>query len=261
MDHSIPSIAVSGESARYRLPRLGVLSFVGSALLQRPRSFAHDAHWAVSCIRPAPEVLGGEHVPERGPCLVVCNHYTRPGLGAWWTVLAIGDAVATRRHPLADPQMHWVMTAAWTFPTSSWRRHALMPLTYFAFDRVAQIYGFVTMPPMPPDPSQVEARAMAVRRTVRLARHLAATGGILGLAPEGQDTPGGLAEPPAGAGEFIALLVQAGLPVLPVGLSEPAGQLRVSFGPLFVPDIPARRAGQDRVVIRQVMDAIARELP
>jgi 1-acyl-sn-glycerol-3-phosphate acyltransferase len=261
MDPSIPSIAFSGESARYRLPWLGVIRFLGSALARRPRSFAHDAHWAVSCICPAPEVRGAEHIPAHGPCLVVCNHYTRPGLAAWWLVLAIGDAVARHRHPQADPQMHWVMTAAWTFPTSAWRRRMLVPLTYFAFERVAQTYGFVTMPPMPPDPSQVEARARAVLQTVRLARHLAATGGMLGLAPEGRDTPGGLAQPPEGAGEFISLLIQAGLPLLPVGVSEPAGRLRVSFAPPFMPDIPARRAGQDRAVIRQVMDAIAGQLP
>jgi 1-acyl-sn-glycerol-3-phosphate acyltransferase len=206
-------------------------------------------------------VLGGEHVPAHGPCLVVCNHYTRPGLGAWWLVLAISDAVARNRHLPADPQIHWVMTAAWTFPTSSWRHRVLMPLTCLAFERVARTYGFVTMPPMPPDPSQVEARALAVLRTVRLARQLAANGGMLGLAPEGQDTPGGLGQPPDGAGEFIALLVQEGLPVLPVGVSETATRLRVSFGPPFVPHVPPRRSGQDRVVARQVMDAIAQQLP
>jgi hypothetical protein len=119
----------------------------------------------------------------------------------------------------------------------------------------------VTMPPMPPDPREVEARAVAVLRTVRLARQAAREGGMIGLAPEGQDFPEGLGQPPESAGEFIALLVKAGLPVLPVGVAEPEGRLRVSFGPLFVPEIPSDRAERDQVVARQVMTAIAQQLP
>ena len=68
---------------------------------------------------------------------------------------------------------------------------------------------------MPPDPSEVEARALGVLQTVRLARRLAQGGGMVGLAPEGRDVPEGLGQPPEGAGQFIALLVRAGLPVLP----------------------------------------------
>jgi hypothetical protein len=153
------------------------------------------------------------------------------------------------------------MTAAWTFPDSAWRRRVLTPLTRWAFDRVARVYGFVTMPPMPPDPQEVEARAVAVLRTVRLARRLAREGGMIGLAPEGRDFAEGLGQPPDGAGEFIALLIRAGLPVLPVGVTEMEGRLHVSFGELFVPDIPSARAERDRAVTRQVMTAIAQQLP
>ena len=80
---------------------------------------------------------------------------------------------------------------------------------------------------------------------------------MIGLAPEGMDTPGGMGEPPAGAGRFVALLVEAGLPVLPVGVMEVEGRLRVSFGPVFVPRVPSDRAEQDRAVAEQVMNAIA----
>jgi 1-acyl-sn-glycerol-3-phosphate acyltransferase len=261
MDTSIPPIAFSEELARYRLPRPTVAGFLGSVLTLKPRSFAHDAQQAVASLRPPPDVLGGEQIPLRGPCLVTCNHYTRPGFPAWWLVMAVTAAVAARRHPQADPEVHWVMTAAWTFPASPWRRRLLTPLTRFAFDRVARTYGFVAMPPMPPDPREVEARALAVLRTVRLARQLAHEDGMLGLAPEGQDIPEGLGEPPAGAGEFIVLLIQAGLPLLPAGISETAGRLRISFGPLFVPEVPTRREERDQAVSRQVMEAIARQLP
>jgi 1-acyl-sn-glycerol-3-phosphate acyltransferase len=116
------------------------------------------------------------------------------------------------------------------------------------------------MPPMPPDPREAEARAQAVLRTVRLARRMAQEGGMIGLAPEGMDTPGSLGEPPAGAGRFVALLVEAGLPVLPVGVTEAEGRLRASFGPVFVPQVPPDRAERDRAVTQQVMGAIGRQV-
>jgi 1-acyl-sn-glycerol-3-phosphate acyltransferase len=116
------------------------------------------------------------------------------------------------------------------------------------------------MPPMPPDPREAEARARAVLRTVRLARRMAQAGGMIGLAPEGMDTPGSLGEPPAGAGRFVALLVEAGLPVLPVGVTEAEGRLRASFGPVFVPQVPPDRAERDRAVTQQVMGAIGRQV-
>jgi hypothetical protein len=117
------------------------------------------------------------------------------------------------------------------------------------------------MPPMPPDPDEVEARAAAVLRTVRLARRIAPVGGMVGLAPEGMDVQGRFGKLPKSVGAFIALLVEAGLPVLPVGVTEQRGRLRVSFGPLFVPDTPLSRSERDRAVARQVMTAIARQLP
>jgi 1-acyl-sn-glycerol-3-phosphate acyltransferase len=211
---------------------------------------------AVAGLHPEIEVLGSEHVPAHGPCLVACNHYSWPGFSTWWLALAITAAAAAHRASAADPLIHWVMTGAWAYPESPWRRRVLTPATRWAFGRVARVYGFVTMPPMPPDPEEVEARALAVLQTVRLARRLAQAGGMLGLAPEGQDVPGGLGEPPQGAGEFIMLLVREGLPVVPVGVAEPEGWLCVSFGPLFEPGIPPDRAERDRTVARQVMAAI-----
>lgn len=213
-----------------------------------------------------PLILGWNHVPAEGSCLVTCNHYTRPGLGAWWTALSISAAIAERRARHAPADVHWVMTAAWRYPEGDWRRRTVTPLTRWAFTRAARIYDFVTMPPLGSDgavtlpPEDVEARAVAVLRTVRLARRLVDEGGMLGLAPEGRDTPGLLGAPPPGAGTFVALLVAAGLPVLPVGVAEADGRLRVSFGAPFVPEIPRSRAARDRATIDQVMAAIARQL-
>lgn len=245
----------------YRLPRRALPGLAWSTLTLRRRSFVDDARTAVAALAQPIRLLGAQHVPRHGPCLVACNHFTRPGFASWWLVLTVTAAVAAQRAPGADPQVHWVIAGAWTYPQNDWRRRVLTPLTHSVFARVAHVYDFMTMPPMPPDPRQVEARAAAVRRTVRLGRQLVHVGGMLGLAPEGRDVPEGLGEPPSGAGEFIALLVKMGFPVLPVGVAEPDGRLCISFGPPFTPELPADRAPRDGLVARQVMAAIAAQLP
>ena len=55
-------------------------------------------------------------------------------------------------------------------------------------------------------------------------------------------------------------MVKAGLPVLPVGVTEQGGRLKVLFGPAFVPQIPPGRIGRGGVVAQQVMTAIADQL-
>jgi 1-acyl-sn-glycerol-3-phosphate acyltransferase len=260
MDDMIPPFPLQGQTIQYRLPRRLVADVIWAALALQPRSVARDATVALTGLQPALAVRGEENIPTRGPCLVACNHYSRAGFAAWWLALAISAAVAAQRAPDADPEIHWVMTAAWTFPESAWRQRLLTPLTRWAFRRVAQVYGLIPMPPMPPDPREIEARAQAVLKTVRLARRMAQEGGIIGLAPEGMDTSERLGQPPAGAGRFVALLVEAGLPVLPVGVTEAEGRLRASFGPVFVPRVPSDRAARDRAVTEQVMRAIGRQL-
>ncbi len=261
MTDMIPRVAPGEQVPRYPLVERMAGGLVWAALTRRRRSFVGDARQAIAALRPPLEVTGGEHVPTSGPCLITCNHYNRPGFQAWWLAFAITAAAADRRAPDAEQEVSWVMTAAWRFEGSRWRQRFLSPLSRYVFARVAQVYGFVTMPPMPPTPEEARERALAVLRTVRLARRLARTGGLLGLAPEGRDVPVGLAEPPPGTGTFIALLVEAGMPVLPAAVTESGGRLCVSFGPLFVPDIPASRAERDAAVAGQVMAAIARLLP
>jgi 1-acyl-sn-glycerol-3-phosphate acyltransferase len=260
MDDMIPQVPPVAQFGDYPFPWRPFLDLVWAASIRKRRAFSHDAQMAVSQLHPEPEILGSDHIPRHGPCLVTCNHYSRPGFGAWWIALTIAAAVASCRAPDADGEIHWVMTAAWTFPESRWRRRRLTPITRWAFARAAYVYGFVTMPPMPPAPHELEARAAAIRRTLRLARRLAGSGGMIGLAPEGQDVAERLSQPPPGAGSFIGLLVRVGLPVLPVGVSERGGRLTVSFGPPFTPSISPRRADRDEAVAQQVMAAIARQL-
>lgn len=252
--------AVAPVPARhYRVPVRVAGPLVWAAAMGRRRSFVTDAWKAVQALPHL--VVGVEHIPASGACLVLCNHYTRPGLGAWWIALSVTGVVAAHRSAHVPVDMHWVMTAGWRFGEGDWRRWAIAPLTRWAFARVAVTYDFVTMPPMPPAPHEMGERTLAVLHTVRLAQRLATEGGLLGLVPEGRDTGQLLGAPPEGAGDFIALLVATGMPVLPVGIAEEEGRLRLSFGAPFVPAIPSRRADRDRAVIAQVMAAIAAQLP
>jgi len=249
------------ELPRYPLPVQAVGRALWATASRQTRSIAGDARDAMRTVPTPPKILGLAHVPAEGAYLVTCNHYTRPGFGAWWTALSISAAISVCRAGGAPSDVHWVMTAAWRYPKGDWRRYILTPLTRWAFSRAARVYDFITMPPMPPSSDEVTERASAVLRTVRLAQRLAVEGGLLGLAPEGRETPELLGGLPAGAGEFITLLVTAGLTILPVGLAESDGRLRISFGAPFVPEIPRQREERDQHVAHQVMQAIAAQLP
>ncbi len=217
------------------------------------RSFARDACAHVRRLRPPLQIQGREHIPARGPALVVVNHYHRAGFDAWWIALAIASAVPV--------EMHWAMTDELTFP-GKWYAMLGRPISRWLLRRLARVYGFTAMPPMPPRPDDVTRRALAVRRLLSYAREHPAA--VLGLAPEGMDMPEGrLSRPPAGAGRLIALLSGLGFPVTPVGAWEQDGAFHLCFGPAFRPASPASLSPEekDRFFATAVMTAIARQLP
>ncbi|MBN1439985.1 MAG: hypothetical protein JW929_11305 [Anaerolineales bacterium] len=170
------------------------------------------------------------------------------------------------------------MTAAWTFPDPL-RSRLLTPLSRWALARIARMYGFTLMPPMPPRPEDAGARADSVRRILRLARRSRPD---IALAPEGMDSPDGrLKPPPSGAGRFIAHLAALGYTPVPVGAYETDGAFCLRFGePFRLPQTDAvfktgsvfapsgeRVSGfreaedRDRETDRIVMEKIAELLP
>jgi len=158
---------------------------------------------------------------------------------AWWLVLAASACVPA--------EIHWIMTSAWTFPDEL-RLRLVTPVTRFLFRRMAQVYGFTSMPPMPPAPQDVEERARAVRRVLAYARRVECP--VIGLAPEGRDAPheqpGVLIEPPPGMGRFVLQLARLGLPISPVGVYEEAGNLCIRFGELYELDISQGKNAEQR---------------
>jgi 1-acyl-sn-glycerol-3-phosphate acyltransferase len=198
-------------------------------------------------------VEGKEHIPQTGPALIVLNHYHRPGFQAYWFALAISAVTPV--------EIHWTITGAWTddgSPGAGWRAW----LSPFFLPRLARVYGFTSMPPMPPRPHEVAARAYAVRHLLSTARQIPPP--VLALAPEGQDNPaGGLMRPHPGVGRLVSLLAGLGFPVTPVGVSEDDQNLVLNFGHPF----HLRRSNglppsqRDEQATEQVMRAIAALLP
>jgi 1-acyl-sn-glycerol-3-phosphate acyltransferase len=238
----------------YSYPPWLVVGAAASLLSGGRRSFADDARACLARLRPPLRVLGSEHMPVRGPCLITFNHYFRPGFRAWWMALALAAAV---------PQpIHFVMTAELTFP-GRWYGPLGRAASRWLLGHFSRIYGFTTMPPMPPRPRDVAARALAVRRTLEFARRHPAA--ILGVAPEGGDNPpsGALARPAPGAGRFLLLLAALGHSLRPVGIYEEGGQLCLHFGPAYRLSIPAGLppGARDRDAVGIAMRAVAALLP
>jgi 1-acyl-sn-glycerol-3-phosphate acyltransferase len=237
----------------YPLPlRLG-LGVLWSVARKGRRSFQQDAITALSLCRFPIQVMGGENIPTCGPAVVVTNHYSRPGFGAWWIALTISAQVPA--------EMHWGMTAAWTFD-GSLTSGVLAEISRKLFPRIAEIYNFTSMPPMPPRPFEQAARAQSVRRMLAVAKSQPPP--IFGMAPEGQDTPdGALMRSHPGVGRFLYHLARLGYPFYPVGVHEETNSLCLSFGLPFRLELPGGLMVEeiDDCASQMVMQAIARQLP
>ncbi|MBN1887824.1 MAG: 1-acyl-sn-glycerol-3-phosphate acyltransferase [Thermoflexales bacterium] len=230
-----------------------VFELLLAAVRLRERSFQADARAWVEALCPPLQVQGRQHIPASGPALLTVNHYSRPDFQAWWIAFAISAVVP------AD--VHWVMTAAWTFAGQPIAR-PLTPLSRWLFQRIASVYHFTPMPPMPPAPSETEARAQAVRRVLDYARTTAQP--LVGLSPEGQDVASGvLGWPPPGAGRFVSHLARLCHHIVPVGVYEDGDRLCLRFGAAYHLTLPPQldAAERDRQASWVTMQAIARQLP
>jgi hypothetical protein len=228
------------------------LSIIGSGLLGSRRSFASDSVAMVAKLRPPLHVEG--RIPDLSGAawLVIVNHYFRPGFRAWWIPLSISSVIQS--------EIHWTMTSTWRFedqPTLRW----LSPVLMKFFHRIAAVYGFTNMPPMPPSIEETEQRAHAVRQVLR---HVVTNPeAIIGMAPEGHDSPdGGLIVPPSGVGRFVCHLAKHEMRLLPTGVYESVGRLCLHVGsPLELPLLHGAPEERDREMSDLLMHAIAECLP
>ncbi len=220
----------------------------------RRRNFHRDAEACLDHLKPPLQISGKENIPQHGPCVLTVNHYHRSGFGAQWFALAIAAAVPVH--------MHWIMTGEFT----SWPRPFGALASRLLLKRIAKIYDFTTMPPMPPHPKDVERRAASVRAVLEYVRH--AQDPVLGLAPEGYDPQGPepdgvLTRPAAGVGRFGLLLANAGLKFVPVGAYEAEGVFHLHFGEQYELSVADDLSvdAKDQSAMQIIMESIARLLP
>lgn len=234
----------------YPFPWPILFPFIFADLTGRRRSFRGDARRMMAALPSAPLVLGAQQVTP--PCLIVVNHYTRPGLPAWWLALAVSAALPF--------ELHWVVAAAWRKPGFV-GRVLTEPISRRVMQGVERVYGLTTTPPMPPIPEDTAERAAAVKRVLNTVRRSDCP--AVGLAPEGGDfaTPGQVAELWPGVGRFVLHLTGLGLRLYPAALDEPGGRLRLRFGAACNLDAPVElpvdeRDRWARCEIRERMQAL-----
>jgi hypothetical protein len=187
------------------------------------RLFKQDAETLVRRHLKGLQVIGLGLCPTQGPFVITVNHFTRPGFGAWWLAFSLSACL-----PI---DVKWIATGALTFPGQAieW---ILYPASSLFMKCIQQVYGLFLMPPMPPRPQDRFERGVAVRSVLHAARTDPTL--VIGLAPEGRDIAGGsLGWPPPGSGRFIYQLNQIGYKIVPVGIFEIPGGLRVRFGAAY----------------------------
>lgn len=210
----------SGKAITYTIPVGFILRISVSLLLGQKRSFRDDALELTVHFNPPIQVSGVQNIPTDGKTIITVNHYSRPGLNAWWLAFAISS--------LVEQDIHWLMTAAWMMD-DKWYGGVLRSLSHRLFARLAKIYHFTTMPPMPAQPRDAAEQAEAVRRILSLAHGIDLP--VIGFSPEGRDFTGSrLGWPPYGAGRFVYHINKMGYRILPAGVYEEDGQMRVQFG-------------------------------
>jgi hypothetical protein len=110
--------------------------------------------------------------------------------------------------------------------------------------------------------STPQERTAGVREAIRRLR--ADTQTILGITPEGMDSPsGGLMLPPVGVGRFLLHLQQMGAGLLPAAVHEENGVLCVRFGKPYRLSLPSGfpPTETDLMARQQVMGRIAELIP
>jgi hypothetical protein len=242
-------------SSLYSYPPGFLAALSRDILLLRKRDFHQDAQACIASLKPPLRIFGADNIPRHGPCVITVNHYHRKGFAAQWFALAIAALVPVN--------MHWIMTGEFTY-RGKWYESFGAIGSQILLKRIASVYGFSTMPPMPPREKDVEARAASVRAVLEYVHH--AKEPILGLAPEGHDPPGPeevLTQPASGVGRFGLLLAKAGLEFAPVGAYEMDGAFHIHFGESYELTVPPNLSSdaKDAEASRIIMENIARLLP
>lgn len=196
---------------------------LGPSIMQRKQANV-DAFTAEVCraIVPAPMVFGVEKLPANPTFVLAANHYQRKGL---WILFpaAVLTQMVRQRYGAMDPPVRWMVTA-------NWPRVRVGPLSFpspgdILLPRVADALACY---PVSFAGSNHAFTAGSIRRILREAPH---ANRPLGIFPEGVGgSAGALTKAIPGVDRLMSHLAKAGMPVVPVCISESHGQLAFRIG-------------------------------
>ena len=246
----------------YRFPLGFIVRWLWTVLvLRRPRDLGVDGLQLLAGRDPRPRIEGIERLPPHGPCVLIMNHYERPGLRVWWGVVLVTAAVQQRRGSGGGgdnaPPVRWLMTDRF----EGFRLGPLpLPDALLAglLARIARAYGCLLVARPEHEQALRSGALIEARRALR-------RGGVLGITPEAA-TGGGpeLHAPLANSSVALAWLSQGEIPIVPVAfLDDDAGRLVARFGRPFTlpwPGLGEARA-READFTTQVMAAVAALLP
>ena len=221
---------------------------VGVAVLRRQRHLGPDVREMLRGVEPLPCVQGIEHVPREGPCIVVMNHYERPGLRVWWCAALVSAALSARRG--GDPPLHWLITDRF-----EGFRFAGLPLPdrlmAWLLGKIGGAYGFLLV-------ARPGGEAQSRSALLREARGTLREGAVLGITPEAASGSGPqLAAAWPGSGAALSWLSSGTTPLVPVAVrDDEVGALVATFGEPFTLERASDEEGA-----RAVMGAVAALLP
>lgn len=196
------------------------LKCILARLCGRRRSVHDDSARLAAQLQTPIHYEGLENTKIKRPFVVTANHYARPGFSTPWIALGISAVL-----PM---EVTWIMSNEWLFLDNRFA-FILRPLMRFVLRSITLAYGLVPMPTMVQCYSTPQGRTAGVREAIeRVRKDLNC---ILGITPEGMDSPDGkLMLPPPGVGRFLLHLSEMGLPVLPAAVFETDVCLHVHFG-------------------------------
>jgi acyltransferase-like protein len=238
---------------KYSYPPGRFIHAAWDLLLASRRDLQEDAKACIKHMQAELKVWGQENIPQQGGCVLTINHFHRPGLGAQWIALAVTALV-----PL---KMRWAVTGE-LICQGKWYRAIGSRASRLFLPRLAYLYDLITMPPMPPRSQDVEARAESVRTILRYVRR--ERDPVLGISPEGHDSPNGvLSRPAPGFGRLAWLLSKTGMQFIPAAGYEVDGIFHLHFGKAYQLCVRSSLSmdERDNQATRLVMENLACLLP
>ncbi len=212
------------EAVNIKIPWKLIFRLGPNILERKPTDIDSFTAAVCSSIHPQPLLEGLENLPENPRFVLAANHYQRKGL---WILFpaAVMTQIVSQRYGRTSAPVRWMVTA-------NWPRVKMGPFSFASpgdalLPRVADALACY---PVSFAGSNQSFTARSLRRILRDAPR---SDRPLGIFPEGVGGSAGvITKPIPGVERLLAHLAKAGMPVVPVGISERDDQLVFRVGNL-----------------------------